>query len=121
MHKDIDSILISEEKISEIVENIAKKIDEDYRGEEVVFLVILKGSMPFATDLMRKVHIPVIVDFMQASSYGSSSKSSGEIKIKHDLSEDIEGKNVLIIEDIMDSGNTLFALKNIFQRRIRSL
>ena len=117
MHKDLDSILISEEKISEIVENIAKKIDEDYGGEEVVFLVILKGSMPFATDLMRKVHIPVIVDFMQASSYGSGAKSSGKINIKHDLSENIEGKNVLIIEDIIDSGNTLFALKKYLSEK----
>lgn len=117
MHKDLNSILISEEKICEIVETIAKKLDEDYKGEEVVFLVILKGSMPFASDLMRKVHIPVILDFMQVSSYGSASKSTGEIQIKHDISVDVEGKNLLIIEDIMDSGNTLFTLKNYLLKK----
>ena len=117
MHKDLDRILLTEEQINEIVEKIAKQIDEDYKGEEVEFVVILKGSLPFAADLMRRVHVPVVIDFMQASSYGAGSKSTGEIVVKHELSSDIEGKNILIIEDIIDSGNTLFALKKLLAKR----
>ena len=117
MHKDLDSILLSEAQISDIVERIAKKIDEDFFGEEVEFIVVLKGSMPFATDLMRKVNVPLTIDFIQASSYGKGSKSTGEILIKHELSEDIKGKNVIIIEDIIDSGNTLFKLKELLLKR----
>ena len=117
MHKDLDRILLSEEEISGIVERIAKQIDEDYKGEEVEFVVVLKGSMPFASDLMRKVNVPLIIDFIKASSYGNGSKSTGEIIIKHELGADIKGKNIIIIEDIVDSGNTLFALKNLLLKR----
>ena len=108
---------MTEEEISGIVERIAKQIDEDFAGEEVEFVVILKGSMPFATDLMRKVTVPVVIDFMQASSYGAKTKTSGEIKIKHELQNEIDGKNIIIIEDIIDSGNTLYALKNLLEKR----
>lgn len=117
MHKDLDSILLSEQEISDIVKRIAKEIDEDFRGEEVEFVVVLKGSMPFATDLMRKVNVPLTIDFIQASSYGKGSKSTGEIIIKHELGEDIKGKNVIIIEDIIDSGNTLSKLKELLLKR----
>ncbi len=117
LHKDLDRILLSEEEISRIVEKIAKQIDEDYFGEEVEFVVVLKGSMPFASDLMRKVNVPLVIDFIQASSYGTGSKSKGEITIKHELGADIKGKNIIIIEDIVDSGNTLYALKNLLLKR----
>lgn len=117
MHKDLDRILLSEKEISEIVERIAKQIDEDYKEEEVEFVVVLKGSMLFASDLMRKVNVPLVIDFIQASSYGTGSKSTGEIIIKHELGADIKDKNIIIIEDIVDSGNTLFALKNLLLQR----
>ncbi len=111
MHKDLKGVLLSEEKISQIVLNIASKINDEFSGQEVMLIVVLKGSMPFAADLMKKLTIPVMVDFMQVSSYGNGSKSSGEINIKYDLSTDIKDKNIIVIEDIIDSGNTLFALK----------
>lgn len=117
LHKDLDRVLLSEDEILEIVEKIANKINEDYKGEEVEFIVVLKGSMPFASDLMRRVSVPLTIDFIQASSYGTGSKSTGEIKIKHELQSDIKGKNLIIIEDIIDSGNTLFALKKLLLKR----
>ena len=117
MHKDLKSILLTEEEIFEIVSKVANRINEDYAGEEVHILVILKGSMTFAADLIRKIKVPVTLDFMQASSYHSGTKSTGDIKIRLDLAESIEGKNVIIVEDIVDSGNTLFALKNILKQR----
>lgn len=112
IHNDIKQILISEEEIAASVQKIADKINKDYEGKEILFVVILKGSLVFAADLMRKINVPMRVDFMQASSYGSGTESSGLIKIKKDLENRADGKHILIIEDIIDSGNTLAALKN---------
>ncbi|MDY3928022.1 MAG: hypoxanthine phosphoribosyltransferase [Clostridia bacterium] len=117
IHPDIKKILFSEEDIKNIVEKTAAKINEDYKDEEITVVVILRGSMVFAADLIRCLNMPVTVEFMQASSYGSSTSSTGFINIKRDLDADIEGKNVLIIEDIIDSGNTLFRLKNVLEDR----
>lgn len=111
MHKDIESILITEEEVSATVENIAAEINKDYDGKEILFVVILKGSLVFAADLMRKINVPLKLDFMQASSYGSGTESSGVINIKKDLESSAEGKHIIIVEDIIDSGNTLSALK----------
>lgn len=117
LHPDIESILVSQEEIKEILNTIAQKINKDLNGEELLVVVILRGSMVFASDLIRKLNMPVKIEFMRASSYGSSTESSGFINVKQDLETDIESKNVLIIEDIIDSGNTLFKLKELLLSR----
>lgn len=117
MPNDIKSVLLTEEKIAEIVEGLGKQITEDYAGKEILFVVILKGSLVFSADLMRKITVPVNLDFMQVSSYGSGSVSSGKINIKKDIENDAAGKHVLIVEDIIDSGNTLAKLKQLFKDR----
>ena len=117
LHPDVSKILVSEEEIKEIVKNIADKINQDFKDEELIIVVILRGSLVFAADLIRHLKMPVTVEFMQASSYGSGTASSGFIKIKRDLDVDIDGKNVLIIEDIIDSGNTLYRLKSVLEER----
>jgi len=117
MHKDVEKILVSEEQISETVIRIANEINRDLNDEPLLVIVILKGSTPFAMDLIRKLTMPVEIDFMQVSSYGKSTASDGFINVKRDLEQDISGKNVLIVEDIIDSGNTLNKLKTLFESR----
>lgn len=117
LHKDVDSILVSENEIKEIVNNLADKINSDYGNEELTVLIILKGSMVFASDLIRKLKMPVAIEFMRVSSYGAGTSSSGFINIKQDVECDIEGKNILIIEDIIDSGNTLYKLREVLLER----
>ena len=117
LHPDIKNVLLSKEEIEQIVKNVAEKINKDYNGEEVTVVVILRGSMVFAADLIRHLDMPVRLEFMQVSSYGSGTSSSGFINLKRDLDADICGKNVLIVEDIIDSGNTLYKLKEILRKR----
>lgn len=117
MHKDVKSVLLSEERISELVVELAERINRDYAGKDILFVVILKGSAIFAADLLRHITVNVSLDFMQASSYGSTSVSSGDVKIKKDIENNAEGKHILIVEDIVDSGNTLFKLKKLFNER----
>ena len=117
LHKDVESILVSEEEIKEIIKNLSKKINEDYEGEELTVIVILKGSLIFASDLIRELNMPVSVEFMRVSSYGAGTSSSGFINIKQDVECDVKGKNLLIIEDIIDSGNTLYKLKEVLSER----
>lgn len=113
----IERVLVSEEEIKKTVTRLADQINKDYNGEELLVVVILKGSMIFAADLVKELTMPVTIDFMRASSYGSGTASSGFINIKQDLGTDIFGKNVLIIEDIIDSGNTLHKLKELLRER----
>lgn len=117
MHKDLQEILVTEEEIKAKVKEIAARINEDYRDKELLLIIILKGSIIFATDLMRYLDGDIMIDCMQVSSYGSSSVSSGNIQIKKDLGIDVYGKNVLIIEDIIDSGHTLQVLKSMLKKR----
>lgn len=117
MNNDIEKILISEEDLDKIVSNIADEINRDFENEEVLLAIILKGSVVFATDLMRKLTVPAMIDFMQASSYGAGTKSTKVVNVKLDLKTDIENKNVILIEDIVDSGNTLTNLKAMLLKR----
>lgn len=104
-------VLIGEKEIQERVAKLAEEISQEYKGESLVVVGILKGAVIFMTDLVRKMNLnDVRIDFMAVSSYGSGTVSSGKINIKKDLSECIKGKNVLIVEDIIDTGNTLFYL-----------
>ncbi len=117
LHPYVEKVLVSTEEIKHTVTELAKKINADYNGEELLVVVILKGSMIFAADLVKELTMPVTIDFMRASSYGSGTASSGFINIKQDLGSDIKDKNVLIIEDIIDSGNTLHKLKELLRER----
>ncbi|MCY6485720.1 hypoxanthine phosphoribosyltransferase [Clostridium aestuarii] len=111
MKNDIEKILLSEEELQEKIKKIGKKISDDYRNKELILIGVLKGSVPFMADLMKRIEIPCNMDFMAVSSYGSSTESSGVVRILKDLDFEIEGKDVLIIEDIIDSGITLSYLK----------
>ena len=108
---DIEYTLISEEEIKKLVADLCARINRDFFGKETILLIILKGSLIFASDLMRGLEIPVTIDFMQASSYGMGSTSSGEIKIKKDMENDPTDKHIIIVEDIIDSGRTLSLLR----------
>ncbi len=113
----IGEILFTEEQIREKVSELAEQINRDYAGEELIVVGILKGCFVFVSDLVRRLDSEIQVHFMQVSSYGSGTESTGSIKIKKDLSVDIQGKHVLIAEDIVDSGNTLYQLLPILKER----
>jgi hypoxanthine phosphoribosyltransferase len=115
--KDNLKVLIPEEKISQRIKELAKQISEDYEGRNVHLICILKGSIVFSCDLAKRITVPVTFDFMSVSSYGNETVSSGRVRILKDLDESIQGKDVLIIEDIIDSGRTLSYLKDLLSSR----
>lgn len=115
--KDHIEVMISEEEVEARVHELAKQISEDYAGKELHLIIILKGSIFFACELAKKITVPVTMDFMSVSSYGNGMVSAGKITVKKELDEDIAGKEVLIIEDIVDSGNTLYHLKKLLLAR----
>ena len=117
MNNALKEILLSEEKIKSMVDGLAEQINKDYAGKKLFVIIILKGSFVFAADLVRKINLPLELDFMVVSSYGSGSQSSGIVKIVKDLNESIKGKNVLIIEVILDSGITLSNLMEVLKVR----
>lgn len=122
MMDDIEKVLYAEDDLKERVKSLGAEISGDYAGEEIVAVGILKGAVVFFADLIRAIDIPVKTDFMAASSYGASTKTSGTVKILKDLDYDIEGKHVLIVEDIVDSGLTLnYLMKNIKGRKPKSV
>lgn len=108
---------ITEEELKSRIKELAAQISEDYKGKEILMVSILKGAVVFLTDLMRAVDGDVTIDFMVVSSYGDGTESSGRVKIVKDLSVDIAGKDVLIVEDILDSGNTLSKVVEILRSR----
>ena len=110
-------ILISENEIHNRILEIADRINKDYEGEELTLICVLKGGVMFMCDLARRLNLSVRLDFMSVSSYGSETKSSGVVKIIKDLDDSIDGKNVLVVEDIIDSGNTLSYLIDILKKR----
>lgn len=107
MEKDIKRVLLGEEEIKTIVKNLAEQIDRDYQGKKLVMVGLLKGSVVFLADLMRAVKTKCSIDFMVTSSYGTGTESSGRLNILKDLSAPIDGCDVLVVEDIIDSGVTL--------------
>lgn len=111
------SVLISEEDVDKKVREIAAQISKDYEGKEVHLICVLKGSVFFACELAKRITVPVTLDFMSVSSYGDDTKSSGVVKIIKDLDEPLENKDVLIVEDIIDSGRTLSYLIEILKKR----
>ena len=120
MREDIESILVSEEEIAEICDRLAKQITDDYKNSDrkLVFICILKGSLMFTSELMKRIDLPIEVDFMKASSYGARTVSSGIINIHLDIKrDDMDLVDFIIIEDIIDSGNTLSHLVRYLKER----
>lgn len=107
MNKDIKEVLLSQEEITAITMDIADKINKDYKGKKLFLLGLLKGSINFMAELMKYIEIPCIIDFMTVSSYLGETESTGRVNIIHDMTQNCKDMDVLIIEDIVDSGNTL--------------
>ena len=114
---DVAEILISEEEIRRRTHELAQEISRDYEGKDLLLICVLKGGIVFLVDLMRALSIPHAVDFMATSSYGDATESSGVVRILKDLDEPIEGRHVLIVEDIIDSGHTLDYITRILRAR----
>ena len=123
MYADLkDELLLTREQIAARVKELGKQITEDFKGKDLTVVCILKGAVVFFVDLVREIDLPMSMDFMAISSYGSATKSSGVVRILKDLDKPINGKDVLIIEDIVDSGMTLSFLKeNLLSRGAKSL
>lgn len=117
MYNDLEKILFSKEQLNSRITELAKQLDSDYSGKNPLCVAILKGSVMFYSDILRAMTIPVELDFMSISSYGNKTKSSGEVRIIKDLDRTIEGRHILIIEDIVDSGYTLSYLKRMLSSR----
>jgi hypoxanthine phosphoribosyltransferase len=117
MKDDLEEILISEEAIQEKVKELGAQLTEEYSGKYPLIIGILKGSLPFMADLTRQIDTYLELDFMAISSYGSGTVSSGEVKILKDLNSSVEGREILIVEDIIDSGLTLSYLVKLFEYR----
>ena len=117
MHKDVERILYTEEELRDRVRALGRQITADYAGREPLLVSVLRGSYIFMADLTRAIDLDVSVDFMAVSSYGVGTASSGQVEIKKDLSDSIKGKDLLIVEDILDSGNTLYYLMDVLRAR----
>ena len=117
LYNDAESVLISKEQIAQKVKELAKTLTEEYKDKNPLLICILKGSFIFFADLIREMNIPVEIEFMAISSYGTASTSSGEVKVVKDTDKSLENRHVIIIEDIIDTGLTLSYLKNMLARR----
>lgn len=117
LEQDIERVFFSEEDLKKRVAEIAAEINRDYAGKEPMLISVLRGSFVFMADLIRKIEVPCTVDFMAVSSYGRGTTSSGQVQITKDLSDDIEGKDIIVVEDILDSGNTLSYLLQLLRAR----
>ncbi len=117
MIQDVERILFTEEQLQKRVAELGAQITADYAGKNPVLASVLRGSYIFMADLTRQIKLPLTVDFMAVSSYGSGTTSSGQVEIRKDLSDSIEGRDLLIVEDILDSGNTLYYLQRILNAR----
>ena len=112
LYQDMTKILVKREDIQKAVAQLGREITRDYQGRDLVMVCILKGASVFFSDLIREVDLPVTLDFMALSSYRNSTKSSGVVQITRDLQRDISGRDIIVVEDILDSGNTLYFLKD---------
>ena len=117
MHQDVEQILYTEEELRQRVKELGCQITADYSGREPLLVSVLRGSYIFMADLTRSINLDVTVDFMAVSSYGAGTVSSGQVEIKKDLSDSIEGKDLILVEDILDSGNTLYYLIDVLKAR----
>lgn len=117
MTNDIQKVLLSEEKLAAVIKELGSQISEDYKGKNLLMVSILKGSVVFMSDLMRAITIPCRIDFMSVSSYGSGVKTSGVVKIVKDLDIPLAGYDLLIVEDILDSGMTLSYILEVLEAR----
>ncbi|MEA3337978.1 MAG: hypoxanthine phosphoribosyltransferase [Chloroflexota bacterium] len=117
MYNDVAEILISDEEIQARVAVLGARITRDFAGEEIVIVAVLKGAMLFLADLIRRIDLPLAVDFMAIASYGAGTESSGVVRILKDLDDAIEGRHILIVEDIVDSGRTLDYLLRLLRQR----
>lgn len=117
MLKDIKRVLVTEDELREINERLGKRITEDFKGKNLLVLGILKGCVFFMTDLVRRIELPMSIDFMSVSSYGSGTESTGRVKITKDIDIDLNGYDILIVEDILDSGRTLKYVSDILRTR----
>lgn len=117
MLNDIEKVLYSEEELKAICKKLGEQISEDYKDKNLLLVSVLKGSIVFMGDLMRNITVPCRIDFMAVSSYGSGTQSSGRVKIKKDLDIDISGYDLLVVEDILDSGVTLDNLRRLLMLR----
>ena len=119
---DIDHVLLTEQQIQDKIAELAAEIARDYAGREVLLVGVLKGAYAFYADLARAIRIPMRVDFLIVASYGSQSKTSGKVKVVTELTEDIKGKDVLLVEDIVDSGLTVeYLIKTLTKQKPRSI
>ena len=116
-YQDLEKIMITRDEIQTQVKEVAKRISADYQGKTPVVVCILKGAVMFFADLLRELDFPLVTDFMAISSYGSSTKSTGVVKLVKDLDRDICGRDVLVVEDIVDSGRTLSYLMEMLKDR----
>lgn len=117
----IVEVLISREKVEERIKELAKEIEKDYAGKELVCVGLLKGSVMFMADLIKAVDLDLRIDFMKVSSYGSGTNSTGVVKILKDVDVDLAGKDVLIVEDIIDTGLTILNVKDFLSKKIQNL
>lgn len=117
MYSDIQEILYSEEQIQDKIKELGERISSDYEGRNPLVICVLKGAFIFMADLVKRITVPLELDFMAVSSYGQSTKSSGVVKIIKDLDVPVEGRHIIIVEDIIDSGLTLSYLIDVLERR----
>lgn len=117
MAKEIVEMMISEEKLANRIKELGAQITEDFTGKAVKLICVLKGGVFFACELAKNIKLPVAIDFMAVSSYGNSTSSSGQVRILKDLDDKIDGENVIVVEDIIDSGRTLSYLLDYLKQR----
>ena len=117
LYQDLEKVLLTRDEIQKAVKELGQKITRDFAGKSPVMICILKGAVVFFSDLAREIDLPVSMEFMSISSYGSSTKTSGVVRILKDLDRDISGQDVLVVEDIVDSGMTLHYLKGVLENR----